>query len=218
MLRRALDVGETERSFVGEGVVPATAFQLQPWTPGTALTTGAMLVLAALAGWVGMTSEPFSWALIGSGAVIGLLGLLALGSRLFVELRYSRARRAGHDFSQRFEIDDTGVRHFWRKPDGTETRREYEWFVFSQVVVQPHRLVLWLRVPTRSDSTRGEVLLVPAALFGADFAALTALVLEHVSKPSTPVQPADSRAGIKTIALWLVLLAVLAGLYVLLRE
>lgn len=194
--------------FVGEGVVPPSAYQLRPWTAQTALTVALIVVLAGAAV---VLDHLFV------GGVLGVLAVIAVSTRLVPELRYARARRAGHDFTQRFEIDAEGILHTWYGADGTRHEKTYEWFLFESVQAEPHRLILCLRVPTRPGSTYTEVLLVPRSLFEQDYAELTALVEAHVKKPVVQAAPRDPNASIKTFALWFALVLSMVAVYYFLR-
>ena len=196
-------------SFVGEGVVPVEAYQLSPWTPGRFVTVLVCLLLGALLLWIAKTTGQRI-----AGAALLLLSGVALWTRLYAELRYGRAARAGHPFQERFEIGESGIRFVAKTALGEPFERHYDWFMFENQQAQPHRLLIFLRVPSANNKRMSEVLLLPAALFPQNFADVCAFVAARVSvRPAAPAPQRGPNDWIKTVALWLFLVGLLAAVY-----
>jgi hypothetical protein len=199
MLRR-VDVPAT--ALVAEGEIPAEAYRLhRPWST---VLTSVFLVVGSV---YFLTLGTPSTTLLGG---LGLaMGSLVLVSRPLMLWRYGRARQRGHDFWNRIALSDDGIVNTWRVA-GEEKTRHYDWFLFSSHVVEPHRIVIWLRV-ARAPGGRPEVVVLPRALFGDRFDEACAIVAQHVARaaPTPPTRPASWKA----IALWVVLLVGLLLVY-----
>jgi hypothetical protein len=193
------------RRYVAEGVMPASTYAMAPVTGSTLGVSVALLAFAALS-----VVVELPWY----GLFFFVMVLLIHAPRALFALRYARARGRAVEPPQRFEVSDDGITHAWTKPDGTKAEKHYEWFLFEQHVVEPHRVVLWLRTPTVPGRTIAEVLLLPQPLFGTDYGDVCALVAEHVKKPAAPApaQPTPGQSW-KTIALWLALVGLFALVY-----
>lgn len=192
---------------VVEGEMPREAYGFAPLTRNTALPVVALLVSSALSMVAGLPHYA-----IGFFAV----ALLILSPRALWALRMRGVPRG---IVHRFSVSAEGLGVRWVRPDGTTDEKHYEWFMFAQHVVEPHRSVLWLRTPSVPGRTRQEVVVLPRTLFGDRWGEACAIVAAHVKAPpvvTVPVQSPWQRW--RPLLLWVVLVVALAVVYVVVGE